>query len=86
METYYQEKENEHVYISNLSQLSEREENVRLAMFLAQETLENVYILPHIQPTGKEAERLRKEFFPVGVKQKEILIITLEEDSWTQKA
>ena len=67
-ESYYQDEKNEHVFIRHQSQPSERDENVRMARFLAQKTKENVYILPLIQPTQKDAEILRKEFFPEGVK------------------
>ena len=67
-DTYYQDEENKRVFISNLCQPSEKEENVRMARFLAEKTKENTYILPLIQPTQKNAENLRKEFFPVGVK------------------
>lgn len=67
-ESYYQDENNECVYISSLSHPSERDENVRMAEFLAQKTNEKVYILPLIQPTQKNAESLRKEYFPEGVK------------------
>ena len=68
-ESYYQDENNEYVYISNLSQPSERDENLRMARFLAQKTKENVYILPLIQPTQKNAKSLRKDYFPEGVKE-----------------
>lgn len=69
LEFYYQDENNEHVYISQQSQPSERDENIRMAMFLAEKTKERIYLLPHIQPTQKDAKRLRKEFFPEGVKE-----------------
>lgn len=68
-ETYYQDASNEHVFISHLSQPSERDENIRMARFLAEKTKENIYILPLIQPTKRNAKQLRKEFFPDGVKE-----------------
>ena len=40
-----------------------------MARFLAEKTKENIYILPLIQPTRKNAESLRKEYFPEGVKE-----------------
>ena len=68
-ESYYQDEKNEHVFISHQSQPSERKENVRMARFLTEKTKENIYILPLIQPTQKNAEQLRKKFFPKGVKE-----------------
>ena len=68
-DTYYQDEENKRVFISNLCQPSEKKENVRMARFLADKTQEDIFILPHIQPTKKDAERLRKEFFPDGIKE-----------------
>ena len=68
LESYYQDDNNELVFVSNFCQPSEREENVRMAMFLADNTKENIYILPLIQPTQKNAESLRREYFPEGVK------------------
>ena len=67
-ESYYQEEDNEYIHISNLSPPSERDENIRMAKFLTEKTKENIYILPLIQPTQKNAENLRKEYFPDGVK------------------
>jgi len=67
-ESYYQEKDNEYIHISNQSPPSERDENIRMARFLTEKTKENIYILPLIQPTQKNAENLRKEYFPDGVK------------------
>ena len=37
-ETYYQDVNNEHVFISHQCQPSEREENVRMARFLTEKT------------------------------------------------
>lgn len=64
IESYYQDDINEHVFISHLSQPSERDENVRMARFLAEKTKESVFILPHIQPTQKKAKELRKNISP----------------------
>ena len=68
-DTYYQDEENKQVFISNLCQPSEKEENLRMARFLAEMTQDYIFILPHIQPTQKDSERLRKEYFPEGVKE-----------------
>lgn len=68
-DTYYQDEENKRVFISNLCQPSERNENIRMARFIADKTHENIFVLPHIQPTKKGAENLRKELFPEGVKE-----------------
>ena len=40
-----------------------------MARFLAEMTQDYIFILPHIQPTQKDSERLRKEYFPKGVKE-----------------
>lgn len=69
METYRQEKDSPKVFVCDLNQEAEREENVRMAKFLAEKLNEIVYVLPHIQPTSKDAEMLRKEYFPNGVKE-----------------
>lgn len=69
LESYQQDKDNEYVFISNQCQPSERDENVRMAKYLSQKTKENIYVLPHIQPTLKGANNLRKEYFPIGVKE-----------------
>lgn len=68
LETYQPDEENDLVYVSPLCQPSERNENIRMARFLADKTQDNVFVLPHIQPTQKGAESLRKELFPEGVK------------------
>ena len=67
MDTYTQVSEN--VLVSDYCQESEIQENTRLATFLAEKTKEDVFVLPHIQPTEKDAERKRKELFPKGVKE-----------------
>lgn len=67
IETY--KMEGDHVYVSDLNQEAERGENIRLAQFLAEQTGDDVYVLPHIQPTLHDAERLRSEYFPDGVKE-----------------
>ena len=67
-ETYERDKENDLVFVSKLNKEAELNENVRLARFLAGKTDEFVFVLPHIQPTAKDAETLRKEYFPKGVK------------------
>lgn len=69
LDTYYQDEDNPLVFISWLCQPSERDENIRMARFIADKTQENIYILPLIQPTQKDAENLRKVFFPEGVKE-----------------
>ena len=69
METYFQDKENNFVFESKLNREKEVDENIRMASFLAEKTKETVFILPHIQPTHKEAQKLRDEYFPKGVKQ-----------------
>ena len=63
------EQVSKNVFISNLHQESEREENIRLATFLAEKTNEPVFILPHIQPSLKNSIELRKEYMPNGVKE-----------------
>lgn len=68
METYFQDKENGFVFVSKLNKEKEVNENIRMAGFLAKKTNENIFILPHIQPTHKEAQKLRNEYFPKGVK------------------
>lgn len=68
-ETYERDKENSWVFVSNLNKEAELKENVRLARFLSEKTDEFVFVLPHIQPTAKDAARLRKEYFPKGVKE-----------------
>lgn len=67
-ESYYQDEKNERVFVSHQSQPSERKENIRMARFLTEKTKESIYILPLIQPTQKNAESLRREYFPNGVK------------------
>ena len=67
-ETYERDKENDLVFVSKLNKEAELNENVRLARFLAGKTDEFVFVLPHIQPTAKDAETLRKKYFPKGVK------------------
>lgn len=62
-------KEGEFVFVSKLHTEEERKDNIRLAQFLADKTGEVVYVLPIIQPTQKNAKKLRKEFFPDGVKE-----------------
>ena len=69
LETYDQDKDNKHVFISRLNKEAELNENIRLAKFLAGKTGEDLYVLPHIQPTAKNAAELRKEYFPDGVKE-----------------
>lgn len=69
METYFQDKENSFVFVSKLNKEKEVDENIRMARFLAEKANENVFILPHIQPTHKAAQKLRDEYFPKGVKQ-----------------
>ena len=69
LETYDQDKDNKHVFVSRLNKEAELKENVRLAKFLAGKTGEDLYVLPHIQPTAKDAAKLRKEYFPDGVKE-----------------
>lgn len=66
IETY--KKEADHVYVSQLNHEMELPENVRMAKFLAEKTAEDVFVLPHFQPTSPAAPKLRKKFFPVGVK------------------
>lgn len=68
-DTYYQDEENKRGFVSYLCQPSERDDNIRMARFIADKTQDNIFVLPHIQPTKKGAERLRKEFFPEGVKE-----------------
>ena len=68
LETYQQDKENELVLVSRLCQPSERNESIRMTRFLADKTQENVFVLTHIQPTKKDADSMRKELFPEGVK------------------
>ena len=67
LETY--DKEGEHVFVSQLNKEAELPLNVRMAHFLADKTDENVYVLPHIQPTQKGAEAMRRKYFPEGVKE-----------------
>ena len=67
MDTY--RKEGDHVFVSELHNENERAVNERLATFLGEKTGDVVYLLPHIQPTQRDAERLRKEYFPKGVKE-----------------
>ena len=69
IETYFQDKENNFVFVSKLNREKEVDENIRMACFLAEKTNENVFILPHIQPTQKDSHKLRNEYFPKGVKQ-----------------
>lgn len=69
LETYDQDKDNKHVFVSQLNKEAELKENVRLAKFLAGKTNEDLYVLPHIHPTAKNAAKLRKEYFPDGVKE-----------------
>ena len=52
METYFQDKENGFVFVSKLNKEKEVNENIRMAGFLA----------------NKEAQKLRNEYFPKGVK------------------
>lgn len=66
LDTYYQESD--FVFVSQLHKEEERFKNIRLARFLGENTQNIVYVLPHIQPTQKNAEKLRKEYFPLGVK------------------
>ena len=67
IDTY--EKVAENVFVSKLHQGAEREENIRLATFLAKNTNEPVFVLPIIEPLQQNAE-LRKSYFPNGVKDK----------------
>ena len=67
IETYKQKYKR--VFVSQLNKEPELSENVRLARFLAGKTDEDVYVLPHIQPSQKGADKLRKEYFPDGVKE-----------------
>lgn len=69
METYFQDGENSFVFVSKLNKEKEVDENIRMARFLSEKTSENIYILPHIQPTQKGSQKLRDEYFPNGVKQ-----------------
>lgn len=66
LDTYI--KEGDYVLVSNYHREKERDENVRMARFLGEMTREPVYVLPHIQPTLKNADLLRKELLPSGVK------------------
>lgn len=66
IETYC--KESDYVFVSIFHSEQERTENIRLASFLGEKMGDVVYLLPHIQPTQKEASKLRNEFFPKGVK------------------
>lgn len=67
LDTY--DKEGDLVFVSKIHNEAERKENLRLALFLSDHTGECVYLLPHIQPTQKDAGRLRSEYFPQGVKE-----------------
>ncbi|MBR6272570.1 MAG: hypothetical protein IKR29_03260 [Bacteroidales bacterium] len=69
LETYQLDEKNDLVFISRLCQPSEQNESIRMARFLVQYTKEPIYVLPHIQPTQKDAARLREEYFPKGVKE-----------------
>ncbi len=40
-----------------------------MAVFLAEKTKDDVFVLPHIQPNSHGADKLRKEYFPEGVKE-----------------
>ncbi len=66
IETYT--KEAEHVFVSMLNREKELDENVRMAIFLAEKTGEDVFVMPHFQPSHPASRKLRKEFFPDGVK------------------
>ena len=68
-ETYERDKESDWVFVSKLNKEAELQENVRLARFLSEKTDEFVFVLPHIQPTAKDAAKLRDEYFPKGVKE-----------------
>ena len=67
IDTY--EKVAENVFVSRLQQTEEREGNIRLAKFLAEQTNEPVFVLPHIQPSLKKSKVLREIYFPNGVKE-----------------
>ena len=67
IETY--KKLGEYVYVSDLQKEAERQENIRLATFLAEKFNEPIFVLPHIQPSMKKAKELRAEFLPKGVKE-----------------
>ena len=66
MDTYT--KEGAFVFVSKFHTEEERKDNIRMAQFLAEKTGDVIYVLPIIQPTQKNAERLRNEYFPEGVK------------------
>lgn len=66
IETYT--KEAEHVFVSMLNREKELSENVRMAIFLAEKTDEDVFVMPYFQPSHPASRKLRKEFFPEGVK------------------
>lgn len=66
LDTY--DKEGDLVYVSQFNNGDELVENIRMATFLANHTQENVFVLPLIQPTLKDATKLRNELFPNGVK------------------
>ena len=62
-------KESDFVYVSELHNEAERKENINMATFLGNKTGVMVFILPHIQPTMKDAVKMRKEYLPDGVKE-----------------
>lgn len=62
-------KEAEHVFVSLFNREAELDENIRLARFLAEKTGDDVFVLPHFQPTHPASANLRKEYFPEGVKE-----------------
>lgn len=66
IETYT--KEAEHVFVSMLNREKELNENVRMAIFLAENTKEDVFVMPHFQPSHPASKKLRIVFFPEGVK------------------
>lgn len=67
MDTYT--KISDWVIACDLYKEQERSENLRLAEFLGENTKETVYVLPHIQPTLRNSDKLRMEFFPRGIKE-----------------
>ena len=65
---YTYKKEGNYVFVSKFHGKDERNENLRMAMFLGEKTKDVVYVLPHIQPTLTGSDELRSKFFPQGVK------------------
>ena len=67
MDTY--SKIGDWVFACDLYKEIEWNENIRLAQFLGEKSKDIVYVLPHIQPTLRNAAVIRKDFFPIGVRQ-----------------